>query len=145
VEEEPVEEESKDEIEEIIEKAKAVEIEEHEEELDPWGEFKTLCKDLGYDYKEVIDKAAWYYVEESGAATVVDPITQTKELAEALSIVEDAMRKMSEPDSLKKLREWKNVLKEMAEFKAAVREFKEGKMTTAELISTVKALLAGMK
>lgn len=111
------------------------------EEVDPWESFVGLCRDLGFDYREVVDKAAWYYIEESGFAKAADPIAQAKELADAINSIEEAFRKLNEPASVKKLRQYKDAIKELSEFKQAVRELKQGKMTTLEMITVVRDLL----
>jgi len=129
-----------DELEELVEKAKAVEIKEEKEEIDPWKEFIGLCKDTGYDYREVIAKAAWYYLEESGAIGE-SPLEYAKEVAETLKEFDDAIRKISEPSYLKKMRMYKDVVREMAEFKQAVKDLREGKISTMEAIAIVKEIL----
>lgn len=124
-------------VDEIVEKAKQVEMEEVVTES-PWKDFKSLCKELGYDYREVIDKAAWYYVEETGGVDIDDPLATAEKMAEVLDKFDEVTRKISEPESLKKIREYKEVFKEVAEFKQALKEFKEGKLTARDLLPLLK-------
>jgi len=127
-------------VEELVEKAKEAAVE-REEVDDPWKEFKTLCKEIGYDYREVIDKAAWMYLEDTGGIDADDPIASAKEIADVIEKFDDITRKISEPESLRKVREYKEVFKEVGEFKQAVKEFREGKITAKDLIALLGPML----
>lgn len=117
-----------------------LEVEEVEED-DPWEIFTAVCKKYEVDYSEVIEKAAWSYVEDSGYTAIADPITQIKDLAEAISSIEAALEKLNEPVTLKKFRQYKDTIKELAEFKQAIKELREGKMSTFEMVQLVRDLL----
>jgi len=131
-----------EEIDEIVQKAKAV-AKAAEEDVDPWKDFKILCSDYGIDYREVIDKAAWYYIEETGGVAVSDPVTELNMLSEAIEKFEEAVSRVNEPSSIKKLRMYKETFKELAEFKQAIKEFREGKITARDLIEILGPLLKG--
>jgi len=136
------EEEETDEldVEELVEKAKQVDMEEVGTES-PWKDFKTLCKDLGYDYREVIDKAAWYYIEETGGADIDDPLLAAEKVTEVLEKFDNVARKMSEPESVKRLKEYNEALEAVTEFKQRLKEFREGKLTARELIPLLTKLV----
>ena len=130
---------SEDEIERIIEKASEVEVKKSEE-VDPWREFRSVCKEVGADYTEVISKAAWYYLEDTGGVPK-DPLMQAKEVVDLLRNFESAVDSISEPKSVKKLRQYNEALKEVAEFKERLKEVKSGKVTAKDLIPVIKTLL----
>ena len=138
VEEEP---QVEDELEELVERARRVQVEREETSSDPWSDFKAICKEIGSDYKEVITKAAWYYIEETGGVDVDDPISQTREIAEALEKLDDATKRLSEPESVKKLKAYREALQEVAEFKEVVREIKGEKLTAKDLLPVILRMM----
>jgi len=128
-----------EEVEELIDKAKEINVEKELE--DPWSDFKSLCKELGSDYREVVSKAAWYYLEETGGVEVDDPISQAKELAEALEKLDDVTKKLTEPESVKSLRVYKDALKEVAELKEVMKEVKGEKITARDILPLLTKLM----
>lgn len=135
--------EVREDIEELVEKAKKVKMEESDE-VDPWRDFKAICKEIGVDHIEVISKAAWYYLEETGGV-VEDPLLRAKEVVNVLKEYEEAVSRLSEPKSVKKLRMYNEALKEVAEFKAKLQEVKSGKLTAKDLIPLLKMLMGGQQ
>ena len=126
-------EEVKPEVEEILEKKK--------DDVNPWKEFVNLCKDAGSSHYEVISKLAWYYLEETGGVDVDDPVTQVKELASAISEIEGAISKITEPPGLKRLKRYKEVIKEMKETKELIEGMKSKKLTAEDLIYILKKVM----
>lgn len=141
--EEPEEEEevgiSKEEVEELVKKAKRV-MRETELDEDPWEEFKALCKEVGSDYREVISKAAWKYLEDTGGVEVLDPLTRAKEVANILRELNEALEVATEPDSLKKVKTYSKSIKEVAELKKALAELKSEKISAADVLAIMKKI-----
>lgn len=125
-----------EEVEELVEKAKRVERERLESS---WDEFKALCKEYGVDYREVVSKAAWMYIEETGGLED-DPITKAKEVANLLKELNEAIDMATEPESLKKVRMYKDSIKHVAELKNALHELKSEKISATDILAIMKKM-----
>lgn len=140
--EEPEEEEevgiSKEEIEELVKKAKKV-TRDTELDEDPWEEFKSLCKEVGSDYREVISKAAWKYIKDTGGIEE-DPISQAKEIANILKELNQVIESVSEPESIKKVKMYKEGIKSVAELKSALKELKSEKLSPSDMLAILKKI-----
>jgi len=127
---------SYDEIEELVAKAERM----RREKIDtPWDEFKALCREYGADYRDVISKAAWMYIEETGG-TVEDPITKAKEVASALKELNEAIEVATEPESLKKVKMYKDSIQHVAELKKALQDLKSEKISATDILAIMKKM-----
>ena len=127
---------TEDEIEELIKKAKKSEFEDEEFE-DPWKDFKALCSEFGSDYREVIAKAAWMYLEETGGVEE-DPLMKAKTVVDVLKELSETFDSVSEPASLKKVKAYKEGIQSVAELKKALKELKSEKITPADIFAMLK-------
>ena len=125
------------ELEELVKKARKT-TKEADESI--WDEFVSLCKEVGSDYREIIVKAAWKYIEDTGGAYTADPIEKAKEAAAVLKELDDTLRAITEPDSLKKVKLYTSGIKEVAELKKALSEIKSEKLSVGDVVAILKKL-----
>lgn len=135
-EEEKIEDTVEDVVEEIVEKVKRAEGVSDE---NPWEEFKALCKEVGADYREVISKAAWKYIKDTGGIEE-DPISQAKEIANILKELNQVIESVSEPESIKKVKIYKEGIKSVAELKSALKELKSEKLSPSDMLAILKKI-----
>jgi anti-sigma28 factor (negative regulator of flagellin synthesis) len=128
-------EEIPEELEEVEEKVEK--IKKRVDEGGAWNDFKDVCSDYGVDYREVIAKCAWSYLEETGGVSD-DPVSRLKAAAETLKDVEEVISNLSRSESLQKVKETTDAVKQVAELKKALRDVKSGEITAADLIMLAK-------
>jgi len=134
--EEKIEDEVEEKVEQIVEKVKMADREEIES---PWDDFKALCKEVGSDYREVVAKAAWAYIEDTGGVDE-DPITKAKEVADILKDLSETLDTVTEPESIKKVRMYKEGIKSVAELKNALKDLKSEKLSPTDILAMLKKM-----
>lgn len=125
------------ELEELVKKAQKT-TKESDEGI--WDEFVSLCKEVGSDYREIIVKAAWKYIEDTGGAYTADPMEKAKEAVAVLKELDDTLRAITEPDSIKKVKLYTSGIKEVAELKKALSEIKSEKLSVGDVVAILKKL-----
>ena len=98
-----------------------------------------MCKEVGSDYREVIAKAAWAYIEDTGGVDE-DPITKAKEVANILRELSETLDTVTEPESIKKVRMYKEGIKSVAELKNALRDLKSEKLSPVDILAMLKKM-----
>jgi len=131
-EQEPVEQVVEEEVEEKVKR-----VRKKMTDSEAWNDFKDVCTDYGVDYKEVIAKCAWAYLEETGGA-YDDPISRLQAAANTLKDVEEVVASLGKSESLQKVQETTQAVKQVAELKKALKEVSSGDLTAKDLMMIAK-------
>jgi len=122
----------------VIEKEPEQEVKEETKETpDPWRSFKEVCKDYGVDYRDVIAKCAWRYLEETGGVED-SPISRVKEAAGTLKEFEEVVSSATASDSLRKVKDASEAVEHVAKLKDNLSKLKSEELTIADLIALGK-------
>jgi hypothetical protein len=107
-----------------------------------WDTFVGLCNEYGVEYGEVVSKAAWRYLEETGGVEE-DALSRLRNIATLARQVDEVFSDLSKSDSLKKVEDAAKAAEQVAKLKSSIKGLKDEGVSASDLVKLIKLFKGG--